>query len=220
MESFIRPLAHFFFALGGFGLVLLGVLDSSFLMMPFGNDLLVVALTASHRSRMPYYVAMATLGSTLGVALAHYVSSKGGKKLIEGDRKSKRIEYVEKKIEKYGGWAIGLAALAPPGFPFTPFIVVPAALQYPRAKMLWIIAGCRAIRFAAEGWLALIYGRRILAMAKSPALQWGIGAVVVISIVGSAFSIWGWVQKGKEKSDGSAEHGESGGSTRSVGNPE
>lgn len=199
MNSFIRPLAHFFFALGGFGLVLLGVLDSSFLMLPLGNDLLVVALTASHRSHMPYYVVMATLGSTLGVALAHYVSSKGGKKLIEGKRKSKQIDYVEQKIEKYGGWAIGFAALAPPPFPFTPFIVVPSALQYPRAKMLWIIAGCRAIRFAIEGWLALIYGRRILAMTKSPALQWAIGAIVVISIIGSAFSIWGWVQKSKTK---------------------
>jgi membrane protein YqaA with SNARE-associated domain len=203
MSSFIRPLAHFFFALGGFGLVLLGVLDSSFLMMPLGNDLLVVALTASHRTRMPYYVVMATIGSTLGVALAHYVSSKGGQKLIEGKHKSKQIEYVEKKIKRYGGWAIAVAALAPPGFPFTPFIVVPAALQYPRGKMLWIIAGCRAIRFAIEGWLALIYGRRILAMAKSPAIQWGIGVLVVISIIGSAFSIWGWVRKGKTKQAGS-----------------
>ncbi len=201
MGSFIRPLAHFFFMLGGFGLVLLGVLDSSFLMMPLGNDLLVVALTASHRNHMPYYVVMATLGSTLGVALAHYVSSKGGKKLIEGKHKSKRVEYVEKKIEKYGGWAIGFAALAPPPFPFTPFVVVPAVLQYPRARMLWIIAGCRAVRFAIEGWLALIYGRRILALAKSPALQWGIGALVVVSIVGSAFSIWEWVKKSKAKQE-------------------
>ncbi len=204
MNSFVRPLAHFFFALGGFGLVLLGVLDSSFLMMPLGNDLLVVALTASHRTHMPYYVAMATLGSTLGVALAHWVSSKGGKKLIEGDRRSKQIEYVEKKISRYGGWAIGMAALAPPPFPFTPFIVVPAALQYPRAKMLWIIAGCRAIRFSIEGWLALMYGKRILALAKSPALEWGIGALVIISIVGSGFSIWGWLKKGKSKRPESA----------------
>jgi protein-S-isoprenylcysteine O-methyltransferase Ste14 len=82
--------------------------------------------------------------------------------------------------------------------------VVPAALQYPRAKMLWIIAGCRAIRFAIEGALALVYGRRILAMTKSPALQWGIGVLVVISIIGSAFSIWGWLKKGKARSAGSA----------------
>jgi membrane protein YqaA with SNARE-associated domain len=201
MNSFIQPLAHFFFALGGFGLVLLGVLDSSFLMMPLGNDLLLVALTASHRSHMPFYVAMATLGSTLGVAVAHYVSSKSGKKLIEGKKKSRQIEYVEKKIEKYGGWAIGLAALAPPGFPFTPFIVVPAALQYPRARMLWIIAGCRAVRFGVEGWLALIYGRRILSMAKSPVVTWLIGALVVISVIGSVFSVWGWVKKGQNKAE-------------------
>jgi len=216
MPSLIQPLAHFFFALGGFGLVLLGVLDSSFLMMPLGNDLLVVALTASHRARMPYYVLMATVGSTLGVAIAHYVSSKGGKKLIEGKHKSKQIEYVEKKIKRYGGWAIAVAALAPPGFPFTPFIVVPAALQYPRGKMLWIIAGCRAIRFAVEGWLALIYGRRILAMAKSPALQWGIGVLVVISIIGSAFSIWGWVRKGKKKQEGSGLNAPAGSPGRSA----
>jgi membrane protein YqaA with SNARE-associated domain len=220
MQSFIQPLAHFFFALGGFGLVLLGVLDSSFLMMPLGNDLLLVALTASHRSHMPYYVVMATVGSTLGVAVAHYVSSKGGKKLIEGDRKSKRIEYVEKKIKRYGGWAIAIAAVAPPGFPFTPFIVVPAALQYPRARMLWIIAGCRALRFAVEGWLALIYGKRILAMAKSPALQWTIGVIVVISVIGSAFSIWGWLQKGKTRSGPSGESGEAGRATRRVPDPE
>lgn len=198
MNSFVQPLAHFFFALGGGGLVLLGILDSSFLMMPLGNDLLVVALTASHRSRMPLYVALATLGSTLGVAIAHYVSSKGGQKLIEGDQKSRKVAYVEKKISQYGGLAIGMAALAPPPFPFTPFIVVPAALQYPRGKMLGIIAACRAVRFAIEGWLALIYGRRILSLAKSPVLTWGVGVIVVISIVGSAFSIWGWLQKGKK----------------------
>lgn len=197
MSSFIQPLAHFFFALGGFGLLLLGVLDSSFLMMPLGNDLLVVALTASHPSHMPYYVFMAALGSTLGVWITHWVSSKEGKKLVEKDKKSQTISYVEKKVDKYGGWALALAALAPPPFPFTPFIIVSAALQYPRTKMLLIIGGCRAIRFGIEGWLALIYGRRILGLAKSPTLQWAIIGLVVIAVIGSGFSIWKWLKKAK-----------------------
>jgi len=199
MHNVLQSLAHFFYNLGGLGVLLLGTLDSSFLFLPLGNDLLVVALTAAHRSQYLYYVLMATIGSTIGVTLVHFVSSRTGRKAIEGDKKSKQVAYVEKKIEKYGGLAIGVAALAPPGFPFTPFIVVPAALQYPLRRMLAIIAVCRAIRFLVEGWLALHYGKRILAMAKSPTFQTALMVLAAVSIIGSAFSIYGWIQKGKHK---------------------
>jgi membrane protein YqaA with SNARE-associated domain len=199
MSHVLRSLAAFFFSLGGFGLLLLGVLDSSFLFMPLGNDLLVVALTAAHRERMFYYVLMATAGSVIGVAFTHWVSAKGGQKSIEGDNKSRRTAYVERKVKEHGGIAIATAALMPPPFPFTPFIIVAAALQYPRRKMLAIIAGCRALRFAIEGSLALIYGRRIIAMAKSPYVQGFIIALVVISMIGSAWSIYSWIRKSRTR---------------------
>src|ERR1700735_1990746 len=101
MSHVLRSFAICFFSLGGMGLLLLGVLDSSFLFMPLGNDLLVIALTAAHRQRMLYYVAMATLGSVIGVALTHWVSAKGGKKGIEGENKSRRIAYIERKVEQH-----------------------------------------------------------------------------------------------------------------------
>src|ERR1700679_1015306 len=178
MSHLLRSLAIFFFSLGGFGLLLLGTLDSSFLFMPLGNDLLVIALTAAHRERMLYYVTMATVGSVVGVAFTHWVSAKGGHKGIEGDHNSRRIEYIEVKVREHGGIANATAAIMPPLFPFTPFIIVAAALQYPRRKMLAIIAGCRALRFVIEGSLALIYGRRIIRMAQSPYVQGFIIALV------------------------------------------
>jgi membrane protein YqaA with SNARE-associated domain len=199
MTQVLRSLAAFFFSLGGFGLLLLGVLDSSFLFMPLGNDLLVIALTAAHRQRMFYYVLMATAGSVIGVAFTHWVSANGGQKGIEGDNKSRRTAYVERKVKEHGGIAIATAALMPPPFPFTPFIIVAAALQYPRRKMLAIIAGCRALRFAVEGSLALIYGRKIIAMAKSPYVEGFIIAVVVISMTGSAWSIYSWIRKSRTR---------------------
>lgn len=197
MHQLLQPLAHFFYQLGGLGLLLLGILDSSFLMMPLGNDLLLVALTAARHAHLFYYVAMATAGSTGGVALAHIVSSRTGRKAIEGKNKSRQVAYVEKKIEQYGGLAIGVAALAPPGFPFTPFIVVPAALQYPMGRMLAIIAVCRAIRFTIEGGLAVKYGSHILQLMKSSGLQTALLILVALSLIGSAFSIYGWIRKGK-----------------------
>src|SRR3984957_18914716 len=185
MSSLLRSFAIFFFSLGGFGLLLLGTLDSSFLFMPLGNDLLVIALTAAHRQRMLYYVAMATVGSVVGVAITHWVSAKGGQKGIEGDRKSRQVAYIERKVQQHGAIAIAIAALMPPPFPFTPFIIVAPGLQYPRRKMLLIIAGCRAARFAIEGSLALVYGRRIIRLAQLPSVQIFILALVAISIAGS-----------------------------------
>ncbi len=99
MHNALRVVAAFFFSLGGIGLLLLGVLDSSFLFMPLGNDLLVVALTAAHHQRVFYYVFMATLGSTIGVDFTRWASAKGGEKGIEGGNKGRRTAYVETKSQ-------------------------------------------------------------------------------------------------------------------------
>ena len=200
MGHVLRSLAVFLFSLGGWGLLLLGILDSSFLFMPLGNDLLVVALTAAHPVRMPWYVLMASAGSTIGVAITDWVSAKVGKEAIEGKKKSKQIAYVERKVSERGGIAIALAALMPPPFPFTPVIVVAAALQYPRKKMVAIVLGGRVVRFSIGGGLAVIYGRGIIQLANSPAVKDFIIALVIMSLAGSAFSIGSWVRKGRNRS--------------------
>ena len=41
----------------------MGVLDSSFLFLPFGNDLLVVSLVARHHQGFIVYVLLAATGS-------------------------------------------------------------------------------------------------------------------------------------------------------------
>jgi len=197
MHGLLQSFAHFFFLLGGLGLLLLGVLDSSFLFMPLGNDLLVIALTANHHQRMLYYAAMATAGSVAGVALTDWVSRKGGQKGIEGKGQSRRIRYIEDKVQQNGGMALVVAALMPPPFPFTPFIIVAAALQYPRKKLLGIVGACRALRFVVEGSLALYFGRRIIRMGQNQTVQRFIIALVVISMAGSAYSIWNWVRKSR-----------------------
>src|ERR1700759_5434740 len=103
MHSVLRSLAAFFFSLGGLGLLLLGILDSSFLFMPLGNDLLVVALTAAHRERMLYYVLMATAGSTIGVEFTRWASARGAEKTLEDKGKGRSMAYIERKVKEHGG---------------------------------------------------------------------------------------------------------------------
>jgi uncharacterized membrane protein YdjX (TVP38/TMEM64 family) len=140
------------------------------------------------------------VGSTLGVILCNYVCSRMGERAL--GRKTRRIAYVERKVEQYGGLAIAVAALAPPGFPFTPFIVVPSVLHYPVKKMAAIIFGCRVVRFVVEGELARVYGRQLLTMAKSPVVAEFVMVLVVVSVIGSVISVWGWVQRSRTKRAG------------------
>ena len=61
----------FLLKLGGIGLFVLGVFDSSYLFAPWGNDLLMIAMTARN-PRVPhmlYYAAMSTAGSVIGRAI-------------------------------------------------------------------------------------------------------------------------------------------------------
>lgn len=199
MHQILTELANFFLSLGGFGLVLLGTLDSSFLFTPLGNDLLVVLMTTQHPQRMPYYAAMAALGSTLGTWITESLSRKGGEAGLEGRVSKRRLEYVQRQVSKRAGLVLFVVCLMPPPFPFTVFIIVAAALQYPRWKLLTIVGAGRLSRFVIEGLLAVHYGNRILSIAKTPALQAVIFGLVIISIGGSAWSIYSWVKRSRGK---------------------
>jgi hypothetical protein len=68
--------------------------------------------------------------------------------------------------------------------------------------MLRIIAGCRLVRFVVDASLAIVYGREIIAIARSPKLQDFIVGLVVVSLVGSAWSIVNWILKSQPTSKG------------------
>ena len=61
----------------------MGVLDSSFLFLPFGNDLLVVTLVARNHQEWRWYVLAAAVGSTIGVSALALVAHKLGEEGIK-----------------------------------------------------------------------------------------------------------------------------------------
>jgi hypothetical protein len=109
-------------------------------------------------------------------------------------------------VKKSAGWALAVASLMPPPFPFTPFVAAAAALQYPRKKLLTVIAVARFARFSIDGALAVVFGTRILRWAQSPTFIYGVVALVVISIAASAISIVSWIRRSR-KISGDAQHG-------------
>jgi len=196
VKKAFHSIAIALFHLGGLGLLIVGVLDSSFLTMPLANDLLVVALSASHHHRFLYYALMAAAGSTAGCAVVDVAGRKVNEKVQE-KVSSKRLKFVESHIRKHAGAALAIAAVIPPPFPFTPFVAAAAAAQFPRQKLLAIVSIARFVRFAADGALAIFFGNKILSLAKSPPVEDTIIALIVIAVGGSVVSIARWIRKAR-----------------------
>jgi membrane protein YqaA with SNARE-associated domain len=191
----LSPFLHFLFHIGYFGPLVMGVLDSSFLFLPFGNDLLVVALVAQHHHGWPFYVISAAVGSTIGALLLALVSRKIGEEGLRKMMGDKRYDKLRNRIGNRSGAAVAIAGLAPPPFPFTTAIAAVSALDYPIWRTLLINFCARGLRFTILALLALKFGRHVMAIANSAPFKWVMVIFILICIVASIISIRHWLKK-------------------------
>ncbi len=161
LTNLLHYLIHAAFRAGALGLLVVGALDSSFLMLPLGNDLLLMALSARFHDKVVWYVLAAVVGSMLGMYLTIWLSGKGQKGLQKTVGRS-RFKFIQERIEKHGVWALSLAGMMPPPFPFTAFVAAASAAKYPPKKLLMIVGCSRLARFSIEAALAVHYGRWVL----------------------------------------------------------
>lgn len=193
--KFFRPLLQFLFHIGYFGPLLMGIFDSSFLVLPFGNDLVVVGLVARHHQGAPWYALSAACGSTIGAVILALVARKLGEEGIRKLAGDTRYEKLKNKIGKRSAIAIAVAGLAPPPFPFTTVIAAVAALDYPIWRIALVNFLARGVRFTILCFLALRFGRQVLQISRSAAFEWTMVAFIVLCFAASAFSIWNWLRK-------------------------
>lgn len=194
MSHLFRPFLHFLFHLGYFGPFVMGIFDSSFLVLPFGNDLLIVGLVAHHHHGLPYYVLSAACGSTVGVFSLALVARKFGEEGIRKVAGQGQFNMLKKQIGDRSGIAVAVGCLAPPPFPFTMVIAAASAMGYSLWRLLAINFVSRAIRFTVLGFLAIKFGTEVLRIAHSPAFFWSMVVFIVLCLVASAFSIWHWIR--------------------------
>jgi len=198
--KYFAPLLQFLFRIGYFGPLVMGILDSSFLIFPFGNDLVVVGMVARHHEGLPWYVLSAACGSTMGAFLLAFVSRKLGEEGIRRIAGDARYEKLKKRIGQRSGMAVAVAGLAPPPFPFTTVIAAVSAIGYPIWKTLVVNFLSRATRFVVLGILALKFGKQVLSIAKSTPFEWSMVAFVLLCLVASIYSIVHWMRKPQARS--------------------
>ena len=197
--SFSGWILRFFRRLGVFGLFLLSALDSSFLVLPFGNDLLLIALVSSNRDSLVWiaYVVVSAIGSLVGVFVVDLIMRKAGEKGLERFVSQRRIEKLKSKLENKAGITVFIATLIPPPFPFTPAVMTASALQTPRGKLLSAVFFGRLLRFGVEAVLALYFGRQVIAFINSDVVTYIVYGLIGIGVVLSTLSVLKWLKRNK-----------------------
>jgi membrane protein YqaA with SNARE-associated domain len=185
--------------LGVFGLLLLSALDSSFLVLPFGNDLLLIALVSHNRDRLIWiaYVMVSAIGSVIGVLVVDLLMRRAGEKGLERFVSQQQVEKLKSKLENKAGVTVFIATLIPPPFPFTPAVMTASALQTPRAKLLTAVFFGRLLRFGCEAVLALYFGRQVIAFIDSEVVSYIVYGLIGIAVVLSTLSLLKWLKRSK-----------------------
>jgi len=167
MPIFHSSLAFF---LSWWGAFALAALDSSMLFfLPFGIDTVVIYLAARDATFFWIYPMLAASGSVIGAAVTYWVGFKAGEVGLERLVPERRLrDHVREK----GAVAMAAAALLPPPFPLTPFVLTCGALKVNRRLFLVTFGVARLLRFGAL-WRGV--GRRVTGVGGTtsrPGCRW------------------------------------------------
>ncbi|WP_425058150.1 hypothetical protein SCACP_27980 [Sporomusa carbonis] len=170
---------QFFHSYGTLGLFVISFIESIF--SPILPDVLLVPMALSAPEKAIYYGAIATVASVLGGFLGYAIGNKFGLPALNRYVPPQHLASINKLVQKYGGWAIFVGALAP--IPYKFITITAGAL---RIRMPIFIAASifgRAKRFLLEGILIFYYGPRAIdALQGSSSKLWLSLFAVMIAI--------------------------------------
>lgn len=179
-------------ALGGLGLFTAAFVDSSFVPLPLVTDLLVIELSSRHPLRMPYYVAMAAIGSLTGCISIYWIARRGGQayyRRTQGHDPGR----IRGLIAKYPMACVFFPAVAPFPVPFKPFVIAQGVFQVPFVTFVVGTFVGRGCLFLFEGFLGARYGavaKEFVITQKWPSVALAVGLILVFLGIRSLTSVF------------------------------
>ena len=186
MSGVITAIENWARELGGVGLFVIALLDSSFLSFPQVNDLLIIILSTKYPERMPYYAGMTTIGSLIGCYLLYGVARRGGEVFL---RKRVKGRYADRAIalyQRHGLLAVVVPALLPPPVPFKVFVLLAGAAAVSPVRFGIAVSIGRGIRYFGQGYLAVLYGEQAAQFMRDHGTAIGIGFAAAALLLGAA----------------------------------
>ena len=169
--------------LGGIGVFILAALDSSVMPTLGAVDALTVVLASLHPERWPYYAMCSTAGSVCGASAAYRLSRLG---ILHRRIKGAVFDRVTAFLHRFGSLSLSLAALLPPPFPTSAFVIGAGVTRYPFIPFVLSFGTGRVCRFA----LLAVLGRRFVTS------MWSAHTLLFLAVFGGVLACIGllaWV---------------------------
>ena len=185
MKSFVGWIYGFALAIGGPGILAIAFLDSSFVSLPQINDILVVLMVTQNKAWMPYYAAMATLGSVAGCYVIYYLAEKGGEAFLRRRVHAGHTDRALALYRRHGLLALMVPAVLPPPAPFKLFVLMAGVAGVPPVRFVAAITVARGARYLVLGLLAIWYGDLALELMRTRGREialWLAGLIVLAAI--------------------------------------
>jgi len=148
--------------LGGPGLLLIAVADSSFISIPEGNDFLIVALSIGKSWGTMYYLAsMTIIGSVIGCILLFLLGRKGGEAVLLRRFSRDKVAMAERYVQKYGLFSVMIPSILPPPMPFKVFVLTAGVFHLSIGRFLIAVIIGRSVRYYTWGVLSVLYGEQV-----------------------------------------------------------
>ncbi|MDP6455612.1 MAG: YqaA family protein [SAR202 cluster bacterium] len=157
---------------------------SESVIFPIPPDPLLIAIGLTEPGSAIWLAGLVTVGSVIGAYMGHWLGRKIGRPLLRKLVSDAKIERVEALFNKYGAWAILVAAFTP--IPFKVFTILAGIMNLEmRPFILASIIG-RGARFLTIGVLIFIFGEDIQSFidANFEILTVASGAGLIAVVVG------------------------------------
>jgi len=167
-------------SMGGAGLFVATFLDSSVLTLPFIADALVIDLSIQRPARMPYYCAMAALGSLAGCIWIYLLAKKGGEAYFHRHRGAHKVKGW---VQRNAFLSVFIPGVLPPPFPFKIFVLAEGVFQVPLKTFVLALLSGRGLRYFLEGILAVRYGNAVLPFLMAHRMGFALGVLGVLLVL-------------------------------------
>ncbi|GAC1648528.1 MAG: hypothetical protein NVS9B15_07310 [Acidobacteriaceae bacterium] len=177
-------LAHF----GPWGVFVIALTDNIVPIIPL--DAVVGGYVYRDPHRAVFYIAMASLGATLGALVPFFIGRAGGEVLILKRIDRARLERMQQRYEKQESFFIAIPSMLPPPTPMKLIILSAGAFGMSTLNFTLSILVGRILRFAILSVLVVKFGPQVVEIIMGAGKQHTIAILAGLCVVGVAVLVW------------------------------
>jgi len=129
------------------------------IFFPIPPDPLLIGIGILNPEQALWLAALVTVTSVAGAVVGHWLGKRFGRPIVQRFISQSKIDAVDRMFQRYGSWAILIAAFSP--LPFKVFTISAGILNLDRRTLIVASIIGRGARFFLIGSLIFVFGEEI-----------------------------------------------------------